>query len=263
MIHRNVSVKGFTIIELMLAMSFLTVLLLAIALLIMQISSIYNKGLTVRAVNEAGQLITADIQRTLNTSKVEVVQFMEGNENFNPAEDPQGGRLCADDTVYAWNYGGDALKQGLYNKFETAPGPGPIRQMRMVKFQSSAGKDSAGKPYCSSEVPITDLPKIPLAAADLLDGADVELAVYDFTMAFGSITDGGVTVQTTGLPVTDDSTQRIYPMSLRIGTGETSIIDAANGGCEAPSSRTDDEYCAVNQFTFTARSGNKEERSNE
>jgi hypothetical protein len=60
--------KGFTLVELMLSMAFVSLLLLAIALLVIQISNMYNKGLTLRAVNESGQLIASDLQETLNTS---------------------------------------------------------------------------------------------------------------------------------------------------------------------------------------------------
>ncbi len=48
------SESGFTIVELLMAMSFIAVLLVVITLTIIQISGIYNKGLTMRAVNQSG-----------------------------------------------------------------------------------------------------------------------------------------------------------------------------------------------------------------
>ena len=54
--------RGFTIIELMLAMAFLGTMLLGIATLIIRITNIYQKGLALRAVNSTGREI---ISRTL------------------------------------------------------------------------------------------------------------------------------------------------------------------------------------------------------
>lgn len=53
--------QGFTLVELSLSMAFIAMLLLGIALLTIQISAIYNKGLTMRSVNESGRLIAKDM----------------------------------------------------------------------------------------------------------------------------------------------------------------------------------------------------------
>jgi len=55
--------------------------------------------------------------------------------------------------------------------------------------------------------------------------------------------------------VAGDDSQRIYLIDLVIGTNEAGVI--AGNGCRLPESRVDDEYCAVNEFSFTARAGNK------
>lgn len=55
----QVKSRGFTIIELMLSMTFLAMLMLVIALTTIQISNIYNKGVTLREVNQAGRSVSA------------------------------------------------------------------------------------------------------------------------------------------------------------------------------------------------------------
>lgn len=53
---------GFTLIELMLAMAFVSVLLLAIATIAIQAGKLYNRGLTLKSINQSGREI-GDILR--------------------------------------------------------------------------------------------------------------------------------------------------------------------------------------------------------
>lgn len=231
--------SGFTIIEVTLSMAFISMLLLAIALLTLQISAIYNKGLTTRAVNEAGQLISSDIQRTINESK-----SVGYATNPGDGTEKTGGRLCADLTVYAWNYG-KSLKENGFNKFDN----GDSRLMRLVKFPSG------GEDYCTAvDGKYLDIPHS--TVTDLLTAGDADLAVHKLTV---NTTDG-----LTGQAVDGDTTgsQRIYEITLVVGTSEKSILESnvSNEGCADPNangSKVDDQYCAVNEFVFTARTGNR------
>lgn len=213
--------SGFTLVELTLSMAFIALLLLGIAMLTLQISSVYNKGLTLRSVNEAGQLVSADIQRTLNTSRPSDVLDVG---------DATGRRLCANNTVYAWNYAG-RLTNG-FNRFDTAG-----REVRMVRF---VGDDTFCKPQPSGPT-YKNLPSAADTMTELLTGGDNTLAVQAFALSQSDIK--------------DDDTQRVYSISIRIGSNDGVIMNA--NGCEVPTSRVDDDFCAVNDFTFTARAGNK------
>jgi len=220
--------SGFTLVELTLSMAFIALLLLGIAMLTLQISSVYNKGLTLRAVNESGQLIASDIQRTLNmATPTEVLSV----------GDATGARLCANNTVYAWNYA-SRLTTG-FNRFDT-----PGREVRMVRF---GGDDT----YCKPQPPSGQYRALPSTAdtmTELLKAGDNTLAIHAFT-----VTRDGMNV--IGNAVNGDDTQRIYSISFRLGSNDTAII--ASNGCESPTSRVDDDFCAVNDFSFTARAGNK------
>lgn len=226
---------GFTIIELTLSMGFISVLLLSIAMLTLQISTIYNKGMTVRAVNEAGQLLTTDVQREINLASAPgtVPSVVYKGDN-------RGGRLCVNTTVYAWNYA-NTLTTGGFNQFEPSGGPATPREMRFVKFSSTGAAN-----YCEDIA--GSYPNVPLAAVDLLAGGDALLALYyaGFNFTSSSVESDG------------SGTQVLYTMSMTIGSGEE-ILKSNVDGCKTPTNRTDDSYCAINNFTFTARAGNVNE----
>lgn len=236
---RKQSSAGFTLVELTIAMAFISLLLLGIALLTLQISVIYNKGLTTRAVNEAGQLVSADIQRSLDSSKPISVKYAQSSGIVT------GGRLCADLTVYAWNYGKYLNDTSAFNKYQSNLGPAPTKPIRLVKFPSN------GTDYCTAVRGV--YPDIPVSANDLLTSGDAQLAVHDFSINKDS---GGAY----GEAVYGDSTgsQRIYQVSIVIGTSEQSILDSNVDGCKAPENKLEDQYCSVNKFSFTARAGNVE-----
>jgi competence protein ComGC len=226
--HKRNTQSGFTLVELTLSMAFIALLLLGIAMLTLQISSIYNKGLTLRAVNESGQLIAGDIQRTLNmASPTEVLSV----------GDTTGGRLCANNAVYAWNFASH-LTTG-FNRFDT-----PGREVRMVRF---TGDDT----FCKPQPPSGQYREVPSAAdttTELLKAGDNTLAIHAFSINRDA-------TDAIGNAVNGDDTQRIYAVSFRLGSNDTAIIES--NGCAVPESRVDDEYCAVNDFSFTARAGNK------
>ncbi len=229
--------EGFTIIELTLAMAFIALLLLGIAMLTLQIGSVYNKGLTLRSVNESGQLVSSDIARTLNSARPASTLFIE---------DATGGRLCGNNVVYAWNYAKpiDDLANGqpvvLMNLYQDSS-----ERIRLIRF---TGADS----YC--ERVDGALPQLSRGAinniTNLLGTGDNNLAVTRFSI--NRDTDGLI-----GLPVAFDSGQRIYQLSITIGTGEDAVIQGSS--CQNTGSRIDNEYCAVNEFNFTARAGAKGE----
>ena len=63
--NRAAKQTGFTLIELMLAMTFISVLLLAIAMTIIQIGTIYNRGVTLKEVSQAARSISDELNRSI------------------------------------------------------------------------------------------------------------------------------------------------------------------------------------------------------
>ncbi len=84
--------RGFTIIELMLAMSFLSILLVILVLSTMYFVSTYNKGITLKRVNQSGRTIGSTLQSSLKSS--------QGGAFLTNST---GTRLCVGGTNYVWS----------------------------------------------------------------------------------------------------------------------------------------------------------------
>ena len=96
---------GFTLVELMLAMAFVSVLLLAIATIAIQAGKLYNRGLTLKSINQSGREISDSLRRDFlqaNAGKISgnassaVVMVQAGGAD-------RSGRLCLGDYSYVWN----------------------------------------------------------------------------------------------------------------------------------------------------------------
>ena len=218
--------SGFTIVELMLSVSFIAVLLIAITLLTIQMTSIYNKGLTIREANQAGQFIASDVQRALNDS------FDDGVDSTAVTlPDGKGGRLCTGSVVYAWNFPAFFSDATAINRIGTSS------DVRFVRFSGNADT------YCKPSLTNVWEP-LPSTAKELLSGGNANVALHS--------------VEVDGQTVSEDSRQTIYYIRMVVGTANTGLLTADGSQCRAEDDKAD-QWCAINEFTFTARSGSKED----
>jgi prepilin-type N-terminal cleavage/methylation domain-containing protein len=224
--------SGFTLIELMLAMTFISFLLLAVALTTIQLSNIYNKGTTLQAVNQAGRAVSSSLQRDIAASEPFTVSDQAHYSGYTTGS--KGGRLCLGQISYLWNYG-----TTLNNP---ASGPGdlltyagtniPVRLARVIDPDGS---------YCK------DLSKIQVSSAsatELLGDSATDLAIQPpFTLSQPpNLASGAV--------------QPLYSLSFVIGTNEQGTIDTSNATCVPPADDKNNwQFCAVNVFSFTTRAG--------
>ncbi len=226
--------NGFTIIELLLAMTFVSVLLLAIAVMVIQIGNVYNKGLTMRAVDQAGRLVSADVQQALGQTQplaLETAYVLQRTSGSSLSDSPEGGRLCTGSYTYIWNFG-IALEEQRYrpiNKFVDSD-----EEIRFVRIRDAGGQ------YCSNlTAPIESA-----RATEILASGDRNLALHEFTIR--------------ELAKDVALGQALYGITMKIGTNDQSALTTIDASCKPPSD--DDalqEYCAVNVFDFTAQAGNK------
>ena len=225
--------RGFTLIELMLAMSFVSILLIAIAMLTIQMSRIYTKGISLRQVNEAGLELSNDLQRSIQSSAVFDMTDSEGETSFLRLGDSGSGRLCLGSYSYAWNYGKDLGNPSLTpaNHY----GPGDTTEVRFVKVADSGKRLCKGISGSEGEYPdITNGDE----TTELLATGDRNLAVHKFTL------DGSKDIG-------------LYSVQLVIGTNDQSQL--SDDTCKPPSEADGGEdYCAVNKFDIVARAGSKE-----
>lgn len=245
--------SGFTIIELLLAMTFVSFLLMGIALTVMQIAVTYNKGLTLKAVDESGRVVVSDIQRTISAGRpLDIGINGTDGINFKPqykiiadaASGADGGRLCTGIYSYIWNTGkglgetsdggNEAIAANQVNRYEDS-----AEILRLVKVRDT------GALYCND----LDRQVMMADSTELLSG-DRKLAVQSFAIK----------------PSVDDTTlqQALYSITLELGTSEQDTLitelTTADTSCASPiEGVTKNEFCAVNKFEFTARAGNRGE----
>lgn len=248
----NQQQKGFTLIEMMVAMAFVSVLMLTIAMAVIQIGNIYNKGLTMRAVDYAGRALSTEIRQTLGQSEpfsVDTalrIQKHPGSSSLNP----DGGRLCTGTFSYIWNFG--TAMDNPINKYADISEVGPdgsasdsaenrvSNEIRFIKLRDNGGGYCADltKPILQSE------------AVELLSGGDHDLAIQRFEI----------------VQIADDQSTRqaLYRITMELGTNrEDSVqrpseLTTMDTTCKPPSDDTSlQDFCAVNQFVFTVQAGNR------
>lgn len=230
---------GFTLVELMLAMAFVGLLMLAITYCIIQVSTMYSRGLTLRQVNDAGRSVSDDIKRAIARSPgaADVRAITVGST---------GGRLCTGEYTYIWNTpaGLDAFASNpstvanRYNTGTTAIDAVPIRLARVLDRHATLCTGPIIGPITSAE-----------GAVDLLAGSGT--STTDRPLALR-----GLTVQHIPGPM-DPSAPAVsrglsaWRVDFELGTSETAALNAA--GCRPPNNATANQtYCAINKFSFTA-----------
>lgn len=237
--------QGFTLIELMLAMGFVSVLLIAIAMTVMQIGNIYNRGLTLKEVNQAGRSLASELQRSIAEGLSFDITKPSHYLTQPTVGAKTGGRLCTGQYSYIWNYGtvikpnDTSLSPNLYTASDKNT------QIRFVKVVDP------GMTYCiTSPLKSIDLSN----STELLNAGEHDLVIHDFTIS--AVASAG-----------DDKTgQQLYSIDFLIGTNDQTTLTTLNGDpsttrCLAPgevlSGKTPDpSYCSVNKFDVIVRAGN-------
>lgn len=229
---------GFTLIEMLLAMSFVSGLLLAIALLIINITNVYTKGVTLTATDRAGKVIIADIRKSLGEASpagVAFVSVMSGPTKI-------GGRLCTGSVSYVWNYGDTISKastQLIYRTHQNRYTTGAVNSASTYNIRFQKYSDTTGS-ICKTVAGL--YPRLVKAnAIELLSESDRQVVVHNFTFS--------------RLPFS--SSQEVYKLSMTIGTNNSDESDVIGGtrSCKPPSEGYY-EFCSVNVFDYTVRSGN-------
>lgn len=121
--------KGFTLIELMLAMAFLASILVLCTAVIIQAFTIYNKGLAVKQINQLGRTLTEDMTRAANSGKV-VLDLDTANANSHI--------LCLGSSAYIWNTVTDVRSATIPKPVKTFETSGD--EVNMVKIRSTSGE---------------------------------------------------------------------------------------------------------------------------
>lgn len=92
MIHRT-SHKGFTVVELMLALSFIAFILLFTVFATVQVMRNYSKGITIKEINQTARDMADDMTRVIRSANSQSVNLSTLNQ----------GRACLGGVSYVWN----------------------------------------------------------------------------------------------------------------------------------------------------------------
>lgn len=121
--------SGFTLVELMLAMSFLAAILVLSTGVIVQAFNIYNKGLAVKQINQLGRTLTEDMTRAANSGRVVV---------SGAGTEPHV--LCLGSSIYIWNTVANIKSTTLPKPVKTFTNP-IYGEVNLVKVNSPSGTD--------------------------------------------------------------------------------------------------------------------------
>ncbi len=257
---------GFTIIETTLSMTFISVLLLMTTFLIIQMSAIYQKTMTVKAVNTVSEELIEDITRHIRASTVVSAKSrcsrVSNDINRQKCEDdgafkyiyrqyeyrfedgksvPTNGIFCSGLYTYIWNTGYTFRRTDGY-KYQAAING--VKNYRLARtFDPGGGLcntnvDSATYEYKSG----VDSPSYSASSPEeLLSTAEADLALYDLRIFH---------------PARHDySGQAFYTGTFVLATLQGSVDIRSSGEyCKAPKDAYFDEftYCALNKYNFAA-----------
>lgn len=273
--------KGFTIIEITLAMTFLAILMVSIATLIMRVTNIYQKGLAMRAINATGTEIIEDVTRTVGAASylVDIHSqdaelggngVMEYDNNYKLVEkyyydytvynENHNGKnfnvqyfgvLCTGDYSYIWNTARALDPDFTTKNFITVNGE-KVKMVRVYdREQTQCNKDKNGSVANLAKrnyLPVTI--NVPVDnVVELINNDEMDLALYEFNVT----------------PATQSAITRQSFISANfiLATRQGGININANGDfCRGEDNEFKDEYegtmfnyCAVNKFSFSARTG--------
>ena len=233
---------GFTLVELMLAMAFVSVLLLAIATIAIQAGKLYNRGLTLKSINQSGREISDSLRRDFlqaNAGKISgnansaVVMVQAGGAD-------RSGRLCLGDYSYVWNVPkvvSGEVKSGAGIITEVG-GPHSGRPINFARVIDPDGmlcqKNETTGAYMSTVA--TD------KVTHLLKPAgsnDVVLAIHQMKAA-----------RVAG----DSGADSLYRLEFVLGTSQLEAVNTANGTCKPPADNSENlDFCAINSFEMIVR----------
>jgi hypothetical protein len=249
-------------------MGFVAALLIAIAMTVIQIGNIYNRGLTLKEVNQAGRSIAGELQRSIaasnpfkfNADQGAGSQYLKDKVGINELKRyiplDWGGRLCVGQYSYIWNYGkaiqaGDTSKLNVYSDSDNT-----IRFIKVLDPTST---------YCTETNKKIEPTAQPI---ELLDSSQHDLAIHYFKI---TTTADDLTTPLINEDTAFDSNtgQRLYSIEFLIGTNDWGTLPDGSGSdstltgsldttaCKPPSELgADPSYCSVSQFDIVARAGN-------
>ncbi len=228
----NAKNRGFTLVELNLSVMFVALLILGIAMTTIQVTRMYQKGVTVKAVNQVGRDVVEQMRRDFAAASPRAVVFALDN--------PSSGRICLGGVSYLYNSAANLTSgsaDGIYNEDVT-----PSHKLTLVRVEDRSGV------YCqtdaSGEFEVKNL-QSGATYTELLEADAVPLAVHRLSAEAYMDSNTG-----SGLH------QALYSIGITLGTNEAGTVDDADVTCEPPTkSQANFDNCFVSEFKTVVRAG--------
>ncbi len=216
--------SGFTITELSLAMTMLSILLVIILLSILQITATYNKGLTLKRVNQSGSNIGYEMQKSLRSSSANNLISIQDVEidGEHPAT-----RLCTGKVSFIWSVignGNDIVEEKFSDE----------TRISFIKVEDAGGS------LCKKPSADPSYPKPDKAESKVLLGDDLVIRMPSSV--------------TKSIPVTSNKLGEasLVTVELTISTpNDSGIIPDPSGRASCQGGKEDD-FCAINTFVVTS-----------
>ena len=262
--------RGFTLIELSLALAFISALMVVVTIITIHISTTYHKGLVIRSINSTGRSEYASDRNQMQKCLDDNARIYTYQQNYGSVRlkstgavlhnVPLNGVFCTGRHSYIWNTGyalndddyeilsgsranydafvnGDRVDKNDFKLLKVEDNNRDLcYQHTYMRTDGTAtyGYKPNENNYYMKDTIITEL----------LDKTDDRLVLYDFVIF--PPTQHAVTLHS------------FYSGTFVLGTERGSIdITGIGEFCKAPPSdglSTDFTYCAINKFNFAARS---------
>lgn len=223
--------KGFTLVELNLAMVFVALLLLGVAATTIHISKLYHRGVTIKSVNQVGREVVGQLRDDIAQAQTDGVNTSE----------IANGRLCLGGATYLLN-SAEKLASGSSDVIRPTPPSEPIALVKISNDPNSewCKRDTSGA-FVKSSVIDSALFTSGDATELLRQDEFMPLAIHDLKLEQMNATVEG-------------SSQMLYALSVLIGTNVTDSIE--DGQCRPPeSNQAYFSDCFVADFATVVRAG--------
>lgn len=217
--------RGFTLVELNLAIFFVAILVLGVAMTTIHITRIYQKGLTVRTINQIGRDVNGQLRRDISAARPSTIQI----EPF-----VNSGRICLGSVSYVYNTAAGIAAADVITASDAPDGIFLVRADDPQRLWCA--KDLSGS-YQKNEFASGE------QFTELLVNDAVPLAVHEL-----AITEYAVASATDGVE------QHLYHLTMQLGTNEAETT--SGGKCLPPNESTANfDYCFIAEFETIIRAG--------
>lgn len=214
--------KGFTLVELSLAIVMVAILAMGILTISLQVMKIYSKGTTLKSMNQASRDISDQLTRDIRSTPVNAIDY-DRPSNSHP------GRLCLGSVAYVWNTMNTLSGLGskiVYSGVSGIPDNTPVHFARLV----SQGSDFCKTPYTYN---VTSA----YTPTELLGNTANNLAIYDLSVS--QLVTGG----------------SLYQINYTFGTNDSTVVAADQSQCRPPTdNQANFDFCTVSSFQLLIKS---------